>query len=75
VQKCFLKKDQIVPVNVRLCIKAGYDTFLRPIAAGVNVLVRTIYLTRNNYQFKFLLMTAAAETVCCTLLLTTVIEI
>jgi len=74
-KSAFRKKDQIVPVNVRLCINASYDTFLRLIAAGVNVLVHTIYLKRNNYQFKFLLITAAAETVCCTLLLVTVIEI
>ncbi len=64
-----------MPVNVRLCIKGGYDTFLWLIEAGMNVLVRTIYLKCNDYQFKFLLITAAAETVCCTLLLATVIEI
>ena len=75
MQKCFPKKDQIVPVNVRLCINTGYDTFLRLIATGVSILVHTIYLKHNNYQFKFLLITTAAETVCCTLLLETVIEI
>ena len=75
MHKCFPKEDQIVLVNVRLYINAGYDTFLRLMAAGVNVLVHTIYIKQNNYQFKFFLITTAAETVCCTLLLETVIEI
>ena len=65
----------IEPVNVRLAIKVSYDKLLWLIGASVNVSIHTIYLKHNNYQFKFLLITAAAETVRCTLPLATVIEI